>query len=193
MLEEKQKRPCFWHRLRISSVMKTRLTFWVVYLFAILIMYLTSFSTDLKKSDVGIKQSTIYLIKQFEGFKNTAYDDGHGNMTIGIGHLIKPNEVKLYYTTLSNHQVYKLLESDMGPCERVLNDKVYVTINQSQFDALMSFCHNIGPDNFAGSDVIKHINRQNYKKAADAMLNWNKPHTIIKRRKQERALFLAEI
>lgn len=143
--------------------------------------------------DIGIKQSTIYLIKQFEGLRNTAYDDGHGNMTIGIGHLIKPNEEKLYYTTLSNKQAHKLLERDMEPCERVLKDRVGVSITQTQFDALMSFCHNIGPDNFAGSEVIRHINRENYKKAADAMLNWNKPQTIMKRRKQERALFLAEI
>lgn len=144
-----------------------------------------------KQEPVGVKQSTIYLIKQFEGLKNTAYDDGHGNMTIGIGHLIKPSEEKLYYTTLSNKQAHKLLERDMEPCERVLNDRVSVTINQSQFDALMSFCHNIGPDNFSSSEVIRHLNNNQARKAANAMLNWNKPQSIIKRRRQERALFLA--
>ena len=74
--------------------MKRRLIFWVVYSFAIVIMYLTMISPDSRKPDIGIKQSTIYLIKQFEGLRNTAYDDGHGNMTIGIGHAIKPDEVK---------------------------------------------------------------------------------------------------
>ena len=183
----------FYRKLRISGVMRTRLIFWVIYCFAIVIMYLGVNSIAPKKQDIGIKQSTIYLIKQFEGLRNTAYDDGHGNMTIGIGHAIKPNEEKLYYTTLSNKQAHTLLERDMSPCERVLKTKVHSPINQSQFDALMSFCYNIGPDNFAGSEVIKHINRENYKKAADAMLNWNKPQTIIKRRKQERALFLSQI
>jgi len=189
MSGEKRKKPC----LRISSVMKRRLIFWVVYCLAITIMYLGVNSIAPKRQDIGIKQSTIYLIKQFEGFRNTAYDDGHGNMTIGIGHVIKPNEEKLYYTTLSNKQAHTLLERDMSPCERVLKDKVHSPINQAQFDALMSFCYNIGPDNFAGSEVIYHINREKYKKAADAMLNWNKPQTIIKRRKQERALFLSQI
>ena len=90
--------------------MKRRLIFWVVYSFAIVIMYLTMISPDSKKPDIGIKQSTIYLIKQFEGLRHTAYDDGYGNMTIGVGHLIKPSEEKLYYTTLSTKQAHKLLE-----------------------------------------------------------------------------------
>lgn len=153
-------------------------------------MYLATYQLAPKQPDVGIKQSTIYLIKQFEGLRHTAYDDGHGNMTIGVGHLIKPNEEKLYYTTLSTKQAHKLLERDMEPCERVIDTKVSSPLTQHQFDALMSFCHNIGPDRFAGSDVIKYINKQKYEKAADAMLSWNKPESVIKRRKQERKLFL---
>lgn len=143
-----------------------------------------------KQPDVGIKQSTIYLIKQFEGLRHTAYDDGYGNMTIGVGHLIKPNEEKLYYTTLSTKQAYKLLEKDMEPCERAINNRVNHSLTQPQFDALMSFCHNVGVDNFIGSDVVKYTNKKNYKKAADAILNWNKPAEIVKRRHQERKLFL---
>lgn len=170
--------------------MKRRLIFWTIYVFAIVIMYLASVSETLKKSEVGIKQSTIYLIKQFEGLKHTAYDDGYGNMTIGVGHLIKPNEEKLYYTTLSTKQAHKLLERDMEPCERTIDAKVTSPLTQHQFDALMSFCHNIGPDRFASSDVVRHTNRQNYKKAADAMLSWNKPEALTKRRQKERKLFL---
>ena len=170
--------------------MNKRLTFWTIYLFAIVIMYLATYHMSPKQPEVGIKQSTIYLIKQFEGIKHTAYDDGYGNMTIGVGHLIKPSEEKLYYTTLSTKQAHKLLERDMEPCERTIDTKVSSPLTQHQFDALMSFCHNIGPDKFATSDVVRHVNKQNYKKAADAMLSWNKPAELTKRRKQERKLFL---
>lgn len=170
--------------------MKTRLIFWTIYLFAIVIIYLVAYWPLPKQADVGIKQSTIYLIKQFEGLRHTAYDDGYGNMTIGVGHLIKPNEEKLYFTTLSTKQAHKLLERDMEPCEKTINTKVYSPLNQHQFDALMSFCHNIGVDRFANSDVIRHINRQNYHRAADAMLTWDRPAGILKRRQKERKLFL---
>ena len=129
-------------------------------------------------------------MKQLEGVRHTAYDDGQGNMTIGVGHYIKPDEPKLYYATLSNAQVNDLLKRDMRPCERSINNNVNVPLTQNQFDALMSFCHNVGPDKFAGSNVIKHINRENYTKAADALLSWNKPQDIIKRRQRERKLFL---
>jgi lysozyme len=170
--------------------MKRRLIFWTIYVFAIIIMYLSTTTVFKSKPEIGIKQSTIYLIKQFEGLRHTAYDDGYGNMTIGVGHLIKPNEEKLYYTTLSTKQAHKLLERDMEPCERTIASKVSSPLTQHQFDALMSFCYNIGPDRFAGSDVLRHTAKQNYKKAADAMLSWNKPEVLTKRRKQERKLFL---
>jgi lysozyme len=180
----------FCPKVCIYSCMKTRLTFWTIYLFAIFFIYLATIETSSKKVDVGIKQSTIYLIKQFEGLRHTAYDDGYGNMTIGVGHLIKPNEEKLYYTTLSTKQAHKLLERDMEPCEKTIDARVTAPLTQHQFDALMSFCHNVGPDRFANSDVVRHTNKQNYKKAADALLGWNKPEELIKRRKQERKLFL---
>jgi lysozyme len=170
--------------------MKKRLLFWTIYVFAIVIIYLATYQSSPKQPEVGIKQSTIYLIKRFEGLRHTAYDDGYGNMTIGVGHLIKPNEEKLYYTTLSTKQAHKLLERDMEPCERTIGTKVVSPLTQHQFDALMSFCHNIGTDKFASSDVVRYVNKGNYKKAADAMLSWNKPEALTKRRKQERKVFL---
>jgi lysozyme len=170
--------------------MKNKLIFWAIYCFVIIIIALGFDTPAQKQSKVGIKQSTIYLIKQFEGFRNTAYDDGHGNMTIGVGHYIKPSEYQLYYATLSNKQVNTLLERDMRPCERVIRDRVEQPINQHQFDALMSFCHNIGQDKFAYSDVVRLINHRRYQKAADAMLNWDRPATLIGRRQKERKLFM---
>lgn len=187
------KELCLYLSFCISRCMKTRLMFWTIYFFAILIIYLCNYprdNTPVQKVDIGIKSSTIYLLKQLEGVRHTAYDDGYGNMTIGVGHYIKPDESKLYYATLSQKQVNDLLKRDMEPCERVLKNKLDHPINQSQFDALMSFCHNVGPDRFAGSDVFKYVNLGETKKAADALLTWNKPREIVKRRQKERKLFL---
>lgn len=173
--------------------MKTRLTFWTIYLFAIVFMYLGSFPETIKKSDVGITQSTIYLIKQFEGIRHSAYDDGFGNMTIGVGHLIKASEPHLHYTTLKMHEIQHLLKRDLEPCEAFLRAGVGTPLNQPQFDALMSVCFNIGLDKFKDSKIVRYLNQGDIQKAGDAILNWNKPSVLEARRKQERKLFLSKI
>jgi lysozyme len=170
--------------------MKSRLTFWVVYLFAIVIMALQSYPQTLKKSEVGVQASTIEFIKRFEGVKNQAYDDGYGNMTIGVGHLIKNDEPHLYYATLSNKQIHNLLRQDMKPCEDVIKFRVTQPLTQGQFDALMSLCFNIGHDNFERSQTMRHLNDGNYMLAAKSMLNWDRPKSLTKRRYKEHKLFI---
>jgi GH24 family phage-related lysozyme (muramidase) len=170
--------------------MKSRLTFWVVYLFVILIIALHDYPRFLKEPEVGIQTSTIELIKRFEGVRNQAYDDGYGNMTIGVGHLIKSNEAHLYYATLSDKQIHSLLRDDMRPCEDVINSRVTQPLSQGQFDALMSLCFNIGHDNFERSHTMRHLNDGNYMLAAKSMLNWDRPKSLTKRRYKEHKLFL---
>jgi lysozyme len=170
--------------------MKSRLTFWAVYLFAIVIISLQSYPQGLQKSEVGVQASTIELIKRFEGVKNQAYDDGYGNMTIGVGHLIKDNEPYLYHATLSDKQIYKLLLDDMRPCEGVIKSRVTQPLTQGQFDALMSLCFNIGHDNFERSHTMRHLNDGNYLLAAKSMLNWDRPKSLTKRRYKEHKLFI---
>jgi GH24 family phage-related lysozyme (muramidase) len=55
----------------------------------------------------------------------------------------------------------------------------------------MSLCHNIGPDNMARSEVVKHFNEGNVHKAGEAFLNWSNPPVLKKRRQIEKSLFLA--
>lgn len=167
-----------------------KLLFWVAYLTGIVVLYFALYSPSTEKQDIGIKQSTMALIKHFEGVRHTAYEDSQGNQTIGVGHHIKPSEPKLHFTTLSNKQVHALLEADMRPCERVINSKVGQPLNQGQFDALMSLCFNIGVDQFVGSEVMRHLKAGNTQKAANAFLNWNRPSELINRRQKERKLFL---
>lgn len=167
-----------------------KLLFWTAYLTGIVVLYLILYSNPADRPDVGIKQSTTALIKQFEGVRHTAYEDSQGNQTIGVGHHIKPHEHTLHFATLSPKQIHSLLEADMRPCERVLSNKVRQPLTQGQFDALMSLCFNIGVDQFAGSEVMRHLKAGNTQKAANAFLNWNKPAELINRRQRERKLFL---
>ena len=159
-----------------------------------MVLFLASLPLDTpKKQEIGIKSSTLDLIHRYEGFSKSAYQDSTGRWTIGVGHQIKDSELHLLFANLSKKEVHKLLERDLKPCEAFLKNRLDHPITQPQFDALMSLCHNIGVDNLARSSVVYHLEQGNIKKAANAILNWNRPEELTKRRQEERKLFLSDI
>ena len=75
-----------------------------------------------------------------------------------------------------------------------INKVVKVSLNQNQFDSLVSFSYNIGNGNFNSSTLLRWLNQGNYKEASMQLLRWNKSKGIVlngltKRRKAEKALF----
>jgi lysozyme len=142
---------------------------------------------------MAITKSTEDLIATFEGKENKAYQDAKGLWTIGVGHLIKSDEKYLLNTVLTDQQVEDLFKSDLKWCDEAVQESVRVPLTQNQYDALYSLCFNIGADHFKQSEVVQHLNRFDYKGAANAFLNWNKPAVLKKRREQEREVFLADI
>ena len=139
---------------------------------------------------MAIAKSTLAFVTKEEGFKTKAYADSKGLMTIGVGHLIKPDEAHLKEATLSIDQVEELLQSDLKWCDEAVTQAIKVPLNQNQYDALYSLCFNIGATHFRESTVVKKINQGDLAGAADAILMWNKPPELEGRRKRERALFL---
>lgn len=138
----------------------------------------------MKMSDRGLK----FLI-EVEGFKRKAYKDTKGLLTIGVGHLILPNEKHLLTATLTDEQVSLLLAKDLESREVTVNHVIHNDITQYQFDALVSLCFNIGIGGFTNSTVAKVINNGEFEKVAWAMRMWNKPKEIIGRREKEVKLF----
>ena len=141
----------------------------------------------------AIAESTIELIKSFEGYRNRPYYDSEGWLTTGVGHLIKHNEPHLVSATLSDDQIHDLLKSDLGHCEGAIEKSVKVNLTQNQFDALASLCFNIGPDRFRLSNVVFLLNKGELTAAANAFLQWSRPASLVRRRQQEKALFLADL
>ena len=136
-----------------------------------------------------IQQSTLDTIIGFEGYRPRAYRDTRGLWTIGVGHLIKPDEQDLLHIELTKIGVDNLLRKDLEECENCIDDTVQVLLNQNQFDALCSLCFNIGVNHFSESSVLRHLNESNYAQAAQDFLLWDKPPELIGRRKKEKALF----
>lgn len=169
--------------------MKEKITFWFAFITAIIFLF-AKFYYVRESEKVKIKQSTIQLIHKFEGSVSSAYQDSAGHWTIGVGHRIKESEPHLLFARLSKQQIDNLLKRDLEPCESFLTQDLGYPLTQSQFDALMSLCHNIGLDNLASSKVIFDIKRNQEHSAANSFLLWNRPQELTKRRKEERKLFL---
>jgi lysozyme len=164
---------------------------WCLGIFAAI--HLTNKFTHIEENIMAIAESTLSFITKEEGFKNKAYKDSKGLLTIGVGHLIKSDEPHLVSAILSDEQVKELLRSDLKWCSEAVESSVKVSLTQRQFDALYSLCFNIGETAFKKSTVVKRINANDLKGAADAIEMWNKPAVLIPRRKREKAMFLADI
>jgi|SoiMethySBSTD1v2_1073268.scaffolds.fasta_scaffold83106_3 lysozyme len=123
------------------------------------------------------------LLMQWEGFKPKVYKDSAGLDTIGVGHLLTPQERSsgaidiggasvAYASGLSQQQVCDLLAQDLTRYETAVQDKVGNGLEQNQFDALVSFCFNVGIGAFGNSTVLKCINAGSLADVPDELRRW---------------------
>ena len=149
------------------------------------------------------------LLTQWEGFRSKVYDDGVGVATIGVGHALTPDEKGAgvlnidgtpvpYANGLSRDQVVALLACDLHRYEDAINDVIAVDLAQNQFDALVSFCFNIGIGGFQGSTLLKHVNNSNFDAVPGDFRMWENAggqHSdgLANRRENEIKLWLGQI
>jgi lysozyme len=113
-------------------------------------------------SNLGIE-----FIKKWEGTKRNAktrlhepYKCSAGLLTIGYGHLIKPDEN--FGEGIDEELATSLLRQDLGIAERAVGRLISKPLSQNQFDALVSLIFNIGSGNFAKSTIRKYINEAGF-------------------------------
>ncbi len=142
-----------------------------------------------------VSRAGVELIKSFEGLRSTAARLPDGRWTLGYGHTFSAREG----ARVTQEDADALLRFDLLPIVDAINNAILVPINQNQFDALVSFCFNIGVDNFAQSSVLKCINEGRMTEAALAMDSWRSAEfngqtyvlaPLIRRRAAEKNLFL---
>jgi lysozyme len=137
------------------------------------------------------------LICGFEGKRLVAYDDGVGVWTIGFGTTVYPNGIKVKKgDTCTEAQAKAYMAYDLKKFESAVNNAVKVPLNQNQFDALVSLAYNIGTDAFSKSTLVKKLNANNIRGAADQFDVWvnaggNRMQGLVNRRAKEKALFLS--
>lgn len=153
-----------------------------------------------------ISDNCIAIIKQFEGLETKAYPDpgsGGAPWTIGYGHT--GNDVRPG-TVWNQAQAESVLKTDIAYFEKLVTNALITTLNQSQFDALVSFCFNVGPGkkgvkdgllvlkNGNPSSLLRLTNARDFDGAVKQFKYWcnadGKPlKGLIRRRAAEAALY----
>ena len=136
------------------------------------------------------------IICGFEGKRLAAYDDGVGVWTIGFGTTVYPNGIKVKKgDTCTEAQAKAYMAHDLKKFESAVNNTVKVPLNQNQFDALVSLAYNIGTNAFSKSTLVKKLNANDIRGAADQFDVWvnaggKRMQGLVNRRAKEKEVFL---
>ena len=151
----------------------------------------------MKITKIGSKG--IELIKSFEGLKLKPYLCPAQIATIGFGNTYYPDgkKVKLTDPAITIEKAEELLKFILVTYEKAVDSFCRDDISQPQFDALVSFCYNLGPKALQGSTLIKKVNA-NPKDVtiADEFAKWNKANGrvlvgLTRRRQAEAKLYFS--
>ncbi len=139
---------------------------------------------------MNYRDSTLQLLRDFEGLRLTSYPDGSG-FSIGYGCQYYEDWTRVKAgQTINKQKAEELLIFHAKANANYVNQYIKVSLNQNQFDALVSLCYNIGPGNFSGKwrQVMDTVN--NTPNDADAVykaftsINFN-----VDRRKAEGLIY----
>ena len=157
-----------------------------------------------------VSDKCLKMLVHHEGKRNKPYRCPALLFTIGVGHLMYPEQARLPMNERMNFQikpeddrfypdeeVYDILQKDLARfVSGVIRLCPNTANNQSHLDALTSFAFNVGLGNLQRSQVRMKYNREDYEGAMDELLTWNKAGGkvlpgLTMRRQDERNLFFS--
>jgi lysozyme len=156
---------------------------------------------------VKVPKQCIEMIKHHEGVRTRPYRCPALLWTVGVGHVIDPNHIKVKFEdrknialpddwnrVLSMAEVDRILAEDLANFERGVLRLCPTGLTQGRFDALVSFSFNVGLGNLQRSTIRMKHNRGDFEEAAEAFMQWTKAGGkelpgLVKRRKDEKALY----
>lgn len=136
-----------------------------------------------------LSQEGAEALMKREGFRNKAYRDTKGILTIGVGHTGPDVHEDLVW---DDQQVRDTFMRDTAWAQKAVNT-VQQPLNQNMYDALVSFVFNIGEGAFMKSTLKKFLDMGLYKQTAMEFDRWHLPPEITGRRNGERDQFLKPV
>lgn len=165
-----------------------------------------------------VSDNALKMLKHHEGVRTKPYRDVVALWTVGVGHLMYPeqatlpnkNNAKPGYTGMtredyqiriedfrvfSMEEVDELLKSDLARFERGVDRLITVPLKQNQFDALVSFSFNLGLGTLQRSTLRQKVNRGDFEGAAEEFMKYTMAggkvfRGLVIRRTDEQRLFL---
>jgi lysozyme len=146
---------------------------------------------------VNVSKAAIALIKHHEGVRSRPYRCPANLWTVGVGHLIGDGKLlpDSYNRTFSQGEIDGILKSDLRRFELGVSKMLpNVPLRQHEFDALVSFCFNLGLGCFQRSTIRQALLRGNKTQAMESLVKYCRAGGKIlrglqTRRLDERALF----
>jgi lysozyme len=137
-------------------------------------------------------------IAEFEGIRLSPYNDISGNATVGVGHLIHRGPLNGTEKSITESEALSTFSSDLVSKAEVFVSRIRVPLNQNQFDALVSFCYNLGCGTLLNLVSETGLNQGKYEAVPPEILKYNKSHVngvlvpvsgLTRRRQWEAELF----
>jgi lysozyme len=115
------------------------------------------------------------LLKQLEGLRLNAYQDGGGKWTIGYGHTgadVQPG------TLWTQEYADEMLDKDLAHFVSGVQALIpsYLNLPDTQFSALVIFAYNVGVPALAGSTLLRHIKGGLYSYTPADFMAWDHIH-----------------
>lgn len=131
------------------------------------------------------------FLPRVEGLKLTAYQDGGGVWTIGVGHTGPEVRKGLIIT---HSQAMEYLDQDMRYAFRSVCELVKVPLSVNECAALVSFVFNEGRHAFETSTLLRLLNQGKYGEVPSQLMRWvyddhRKVKGLVNRREAEVTLW----
>lgn len=151
-------------------------------------------SKDVNDGLMHMSKKGAQMLTELEGISTTKYKCSAGVWTIGIG------ATKTEYPGIGSWDMKKSitiqdafdkLPKSLEKYEKAVRRALKVEVPQHTFDALVSWCYNVGVGWVKKATVIKLINKgvpSSSKRVYNALMMYKKPKEIIGRRKKEAKL-----